>query len=285
VGHEIAGIVTEVGSHVEGFNVGDRVVTLQRISCGRCTACCTGRDNLCVAGAGFYGEALSGGYGDFVVASVRNSLRVPDELPLDVAAPIGCAIGTGLHALRRANLMLGDWVVITGSTGGVGIHAVKLASLMGLRVLAVTSRSEKAPVLLAAGATHVLTPAVGGFHEQVRAMTGGAGAHGVIEIAGSLTLDSSLRSVRAGGRVVLVGNVSPSAVPLNPARLILKEIEMVGSGHATLEDLKRAVQLVAIGAITPIIAATLPRDAAAEAHKMVESRGGAGRVVLIHEYL
>lgn len=282
MGHEVAGIIVEAGAALAGFKVGDRVAVTQRISCGACHSCLAGKDNVCMSGAGFYGEGPSGGYGDYIVASARNAVHVPGNLPLEVAAVCGCAIGTGFHALRRSGLGAGDTVVITGAGGGVGLNAVKLAALMGLTTVAVTSSPAKEAALRSAGASHVIVATNHEFHDELRALTRGYGADGVIEIAGSPTFRSSVRSLRAGGRLVFVGNVVPGPVQLNPALPILKEIELVGSGHVTRGDLERVLDLVASGRITPTIAAQLPRDEAIEAHRRLDDRSSAGRMVLIH---
>ena len=112
-----------------------------------------------------------------------------------------------------------------------------------------------------------------------------AGADAVIEIAGGPTFGSSIRSLAVGGRLVLVGNVQPGNVPLNPALPILKEIELVGSAHALVSDLRRIVDLVARGVVKPKIAEKLPVREAARAHALLGSgsAGGAGgRLVLTH---
>jgi D-arabinose 1-dehydrogenase-like Zn-dependent alcohol dehydrogenase len=283
MGHEIAGTVVEVGPLLKGFHVGDRVAVTQRVSCGFCPACRSGRDNVCVAGAGFYGEQISGGYGEFVVASARNAVIVPDNIPLPTASVLSCALGTGFHALRQGALGIGETVVITGASGGVGIHAVQLAQLLGLRIIAITSSPGKAAALEKAGASHVIVTNDFSFHDQVKSLTDGEGADAVLEIAGAPTFRSSLRSVRAGGRVVLIGNMQPGNVPLNPALPILKEISLIGSGHATVEDLRRIVRLVAAGTIKPLITNEMPLEAAPDAHRMLEARQAAGRIVLLHE--
>lgn len=282
MGHEIAGIVEAVGPLASGFRSGDRVALNQRISCGACEPCREGRDNLCRAGAVFYGEGLSGGYGEYVVASARNAVLLPDEIPLAVGAVLSCAIGTGYHALGRARLRLGSTVVITAASGGVGIHTVKLGLAMGARVVAVSSSEAKADRLRAAGADHVVISSGAGFHAEVKALTDGAGADAVIEIAGSSTFASSLRCLKPGGRLVLVGNLEPGNVPLNPALPILKELEVIGSAHATVSDLKQVVDLVRHGRIAPEIGARLPVTEAAEAHRLMSARGALGRVVLMH---
>lgn len=283
MGHEIAGTVVETGSLVTRFKESDRVAVIQRIPCGRCALCRSGRENVCMSGPGFYGEGISGGYGDFVIASERNAVPVPAAMPLEIAAVLSCAIGTGFHALRRAKVDLGDTVVITGASGGVGIHTIKLARLMGLRTIAVSSSSGKASRLREAGANEVIVSADFAFHKDVRALTGGEGADAVIEIAGTPTFTSSVRSLKAGGRIVLVGNMEPGSVALNPAMSILKELDIIGSGHATLADLGKVMDLVARGMIVPEIAASFPLEEAAQAHRLMEDRKVSGRVVLLHE--
>lgn len=283
MGHEIAGTVVEVGSLVTGFKPGDRVAVIQRMPCGLCDLCRAGRENICVSGRGFYGEEQFGGYGEYVLSMERNTVIVPDTIPLRVAAVLSCAIGTGYHALRRASLELGNSVVVTAASGGVGIHTVKLAKLLGLRCIAISSSQAKVDRLLAAGAADVIVAPDFSFHKQVRELTSGNGADAVIEIAGKPTFNSSVRSLRGGGRMVVVGNVDPGAVPFNPAIAILKELDFIGSAHATLSDLKRVVDLVARGEIEPEISAFLPIEKVAEAHRMMEDRSTSGRVVLLHD--
>jgi D-arabinose 1-dehydrogenase-like Zn-dependent alcohol dehydrogenase len=282
IGHEIAGTVEEVGTLIRGFRSGERVALLQRQSCGRCRSCLEGRENLCRAGDGFYGEGIVGGYGEVVVASERNCARLPDEISFEMGAVLSCAIGTGFHALLRARVRPGDCVVITGASGGVGIHTLQTARMMGLRAIAIASSDAKIIALRAAGADEVIVAPDHRFHERVRQESDGEGAAAVIEITGASTFDSSIRSLRPGGRLVLVGNVSPGNVALNPAVSILKEIEVIGSAHAVLGDLTRVIDLVRRKRLTPIIAHTVPWTEAAAAHRIVESRSAVGRVVLTH---
>jgi D-arabinose 1-dehydrogenase-like Zn-dependent alcohol dehydrogenase len=283
MGHEIAGTVERVGDFVTRFKVGDRVALIQRLPCGLCEPCRAGRENLCRSGAGFYGEEISGGYGAYVIAAERNAVPLPAEISLRVGAVLSCAIGTGFHALHRTRLRLGDTVVVTGASGGVGIHTVKLGRAMGLRVVAVSSSPAKADRLRAAGADEVIAAPDYAFHNQVRELTGGLGADAAIEIAGARTFVSSMRSLKAGGRMVLVGTMEPGNVPLNPALSILKEIELIGSAHATTSDLRQVIELVRAGRIAPEIAAELPIEEAAEAHAIIEARSTAGRVVLLQD--
>jgi acryloyl-coenzyme A reductase len=284
MGHEVAGEVVECGPLITRFKVGDRVAMIQRIGCGICLPCRNGQENICTSGPGFYGEQISGGYGEYVIASERNALPLPEAIPLAIAPMLSCAIGTGYHALRRAALPMGSTVLITGASGGVGIHTVGLAALAGHRVIAATGSAAKAEALKRAGADLVVIAGEGGFHAELRELTDGAGADCAIEIAGAPTFPSSVRSLRPGGRMVIVGTVRPGHWPFNPALSILKELEFIGSAHATLNDLRTVIRLVAEGRITPEIGRTMPMCQAAEAHRAMEAKEIVGRVVLVHEH-
>jgi 2-desacetyl-2-hydroxyethyl bacteriochlorophyllide A dehydrogenase len=282
LGHEISGVVVETGAEINRFACGDRVALMQRMSCGACAECLTGRGNLCRSGAGFYGEDASGGYGEFVLATERNASILPDNISTEQGAILSCALGTGYHALRRAGVSAGDDILITGASGGVGIHAVKLAAIMGLRVIAVTSSEAKKQRIAAAGAHDVIVASELQFAQEVKDLTFGRGVDAVLEIVGRPTFVSSIRSLRIAGTLVIVGNVEPGSIELNPAISILKEINVIGSAHATISDLANVVRLVDRGKISPEIAEVVPRSEAARAHEMMQERQSAGRYVLTH---
>ena len=284
IGHEIAGVVEEVGELITRFKLGDRVALNQRQSCGVCQACRDGRSNVCREGYGFYGEDVSGGYGDYVVATERNAVHLPDAIDFVTGAVLSCAVGTGFHALGRARVRPGDAVVVTGAGGGVGLHTLQIARGIGCHVIAITGSDRKAAQLRQAGADEVIVAPDMQFHPKVKFLTGGIGAAAVIEITGTPTFASSVRSLRPGGRLVVVGNVEPGNVPFNPAVSILKEIELVGSSHATLDDLIRVTDLVATGRLKPEIAAVVDLQDAAEGHAMMERKQTVGRVVLNHHF-
>lgn len=284
LGHEISGVVVDAGAEVTGFAPGDRVALVQRDPCGLCASCTCGAPNRCREGRGFYGEDQPGGYATHVVASERNTVRLPPEVALGAGAALSCALGTGWHALRRVAAAAGEVVVITGAGGGVGVHAIQLGRHLGMHVVAVTAAAYKHDRLLELGAHHVVTLADGGpsLRDQLRDLTGGL-ADVVLELAGAPTFEQSVAALAPGGRLALVGNVDPQDLALAAGLVILKELSVLGSSHGTKQDLQAVMELVATGRVTPVIAEELPLEQAARAHEARDT-GPLGRRVLIPDH-
>ncbi|HZN03515.1 MAG TPA: alcohol dehydrogenase catalytic domain-containing protein [Candidatus Polarisedimenticolia bacterium] len=279
-GHEIAGTVFAVGPEVNGFLPGARVATIQRAPCGRCDLCRRDRGSLCKEGV-FFGEEIPGGYAQWVVAPVQALAPVPDGLATEEAAICACTLGTALHVARtRGRVQPGEQVLITGASGGVGLHAIQLVRHLGGRPIAVTSSEGKAARLREAGAEEVIVSPDLKFAREVRRKTAGRGADVVLEITGALTFDQSLRSLAAGGRLVVVGNLETRTVDLNPGLVILKELEIIGSFATSTSELREVFDLVRQGTLKPVVSQVLPLEEAASAHRSLQERAVLGRVVL-----
>jgi D-arabinose 1-dehydrogenase-like Zn-dependent alcohol dehydrogenase len=282
LGHEIAGEIVEVGPGVRRFKVGDRVATIQLQACGACRVCRQGRESLCRQGTGFFGEETPGGYAELVAAGESALVHLPDDVSAEVGSVLACAVGTALHAIRtRAQLTVGESVLITGASGGVGAHAMQIARLAGARVIAVTSSPAKADDLARLGAHDVVVSADLDYGQQVKELTGGEGVDAVLEIVGARTFPASLKSLRSGGRLVFVGNVTAQKVSVAPAMTILKELTIMGSDACSRQELVDVIDLVRRGDLVPVIDRTLPLAQAGEAHRLLEERQVKGRIVLV----
>ncbi len=280
LGHEAAGEVVAVGSGVEGWSVGDRAATLQRLSCGHCHHCHDDRPSLCKKDHRFFGEELQGGYADYMPAPVAGIGRVPSSVDWPVAATACCTAGTAVHTLRtRARVTAGETVVITGASGGVGLQVTQLARHDGAHVLAVTSSAAKVEALKEAGAAEVIVAPDLRFARAVRELTG-EGADAVIEIVGSATLGESLKALAPGGRLVVVGNLETGTFELNPGLVIVKELEVIGAYATTQHELQTALHLIEDGILRPWVSGVLPLEDAREAHRRLEARDVVGRLVL-----
>jgi len=281
LGHEIAGEVVGLGDGTPPGWAGRRVALVQRIPCGTCEWCADGRTTSCRSGPGFYGEDLPGGYAQYVVASPLNAVPLPDHVDLATGAILSCAVGTGRRALRAAEVGAGDVVVVTGAGGGVGVHTVALAHHLGAVVVALTGSPGKVDALRALGADRVLARAdVREVRAALAELGRPRGADAAVEITGGPTFTTALRALAPRGRLALVGNTEPAALPLDPGLTIVKELRVHGSAHADRDDLAAVVDLVAAGAVAPVATVRRPLAEAAAAHADLEVRAVTGRTVL-----
>jgi len=284
LGHEFAGEVVRVSPMVEGLSPGDRVANLLRLGCGECRACRRGETPICERGWQSFGQTRNGGYAELVAAPAATLVKIPAQVSDVEAASVACTFGVALRALRTVGrVTLGDEVLITGASGGVGMAAIQVAKALGARVLAATGSPAKHEALAEAGADEVVVHAAdtseGALHDKVRALAP-CGVDVVLELTGSPTFTSSLRSLRNGGRLVLVGNILADAIKVNPGAVILFGYQILGSAGCTRADLDDAFALVAQKKLAVVIHRVLSLKDAAEAHRILADRGAIGRVIL-----
>jgi acryloyl-coenzyme A reductase len=283
LGHEIAGTVTAVGPAVRDFKPGDRVATAQRYHiCGACRYCRTGREPLCPERK-FLGDwGMVGGYAQYVAVEDDNVARVPDAVPLEAASIIACTIGTILNAIREVGRVEpGETALVTGAGGGLGMHAVQLARLAGAYVVAQTTSPDKAAMIREMGAQAVVVSERGrDFSAAVKNETDGRGVDVAIDNVGTPLFEPTRRSIAAGGRWLLIGQLTGEFVRFNPAQLFLKSISMLSATSTTRRQLEDSLALVARGQVRPVISEVLPLADAARAHETLESGKAVGRIVL-----
>lgn len=277
-GHEISGTIQEVGDRVKKFRKGDRVSSLIYDPCGKCEFCISGNENLCPSKR-TYGELLNGAYSQFVKVTERSIVKVPDKVTPEGAAISACVTGMVYHALKVVGgLEEGMRILITGAGGGVGTHAVQVAKALGAEVLAETSSEWKEKKLIDLGADHIVRPDER-FDRKVKELTGD-GVHIVLENVGIHTFPSSLRSLRTGGKLVVIGNVTPDPVQLPLGLIILKGNSILGSISSTREDMKQALDLTASGKIVPVVDRRVRLEEINRAYSDMLSRKSFGRVYL-----
>jgi acryloyl-coenzyme A reductase len=143
LGHEIAGEIVETGTNVPASRVGERVVIYQRLYCGQCRYCLSGRQDLC-RNSRVLGESGGGGYAEFTCAPARNAIRMPDGLDMKSAALAVCPVGTSVRAtLGVAQVEPGQTVLITGAGGGLGLHQIQVAKSVSAHVIAELERQGR----------------------------------------------------------------------------------------------------------------------------------------------
>lgn len=227
LGHEIAGVVDQVGPSVDAVAVGDRVALHYLFTCGQCEYCTRGLEQFCVKGR-MVGKHADGGYAEYVLAPARNAIPIPDPVGPAAAAVMMCSTATAFHALRKARMSAGDRVAVFGA-GGLGMSAIQLARACGAaEVFAVDIDPAKLQLAESYGARPI-DPAHGAPARQIHDGTRGRGVDVALEFAGlPATQEQAVESLAAQGRAALAGiTTSPFTVRSYPT-LINREAEVVG---------------------------------------------------------
>lgn len=276
LGHEISGIVADVGIGVTRFVPGDRVAAKQFGTCGHCSSCRDGDELRCPERTFTYG-----GYAEYAVLPETSLLAVPPEVDLVAASVVACAVGTGLQALStRAALRPGETVLVTGAGGGLGLHGVQVAAALGARPVALTGDADKAASLRELGADEVITTGDTAWQE-ILDITDGRGADIVLDNVGHPEIfRQAFRALADRGRYVLTGQVGPTPLRVHPAFLFAKDAVITGSGSTSMAIFTEALAMVADGRVTPLVA-RYPLDDVGRAFRDLDDRRVTGRAVLI----
>jgi alcohol dehydrogenase, propanol-preferring len=274
-GHEGVGIVEELGQGAAGPRVGDRVaVPWLGWACGRCEACITGHETLCLQQRNT-GYSVDGGYADYVVADAGYVGRVPEGIDPFDAAPLTCAGVTTYKALKVSGARPSDLVAVFG-VGGLGHMAVQYARIAGATVAAVDLVDAKLAMARELGATHTVNAAV---DDPVEALQRLGGADVAICLAVSASAcQQAFRSLRRGGTVVLVGLPADNAFPLPIFETVLQGITVVGSIVGTRIDLAETFELHASG-LTRVVHEKRPLEQVNEAFEEIEKGSVDARLV------
>jgi len=282
LGHEGAGVVEAVGSHVRSLKPGDRVACIQWTeACGLCRFCRTNREPLC-SERKFFGHDRDGTYAEFFKIQEDSLLPFLPEIGFEEGAILSCAIGTCLAALRDVGrTRSGEYVLVTGAGGGLGVHAIQVAKLCGATVIAQTTSPGKVSAIREAGADEVVVARDGTFAEEVKRRAGGEGADVVCDTVGAPVFQEALRSTARGARYVLVGELTGDAVTFNTARLFLKGVSLLSTTSTSRVQLADVIRLVSQRRLRPIVTERFPLADAPRVHRLMVERKLAGRVVLI----
>jgi len=277
-GHEICGRVIETDP-AGALPTGTTVVAYHIWPCRRCGRCRAGYDNLCTSPVSWTGFTQPGGFRDRLIVPLDRLTVVPDNIDPVHAAPLTCALGTAYRGVvTRGEVAAGTRAVVIG-LGGVGIHALQIARATGARAvgLDVSQPSIDAALDLDLDARVSDDDAL----DAIVAETSGEGVDVVIDCVGrEETLVQSDRLVRPGGRVVAVGYSITSSISLPTTRFVLEEIELVGSRYVLMDELERAIRLVADGHVRMVVDRARPLEDVNEAIADLEAGNVVGRTVI-----
>lgn len=285
-GHELAGVIVEVGDAVKNWRMGERVTVPFVAGCGKCPECASGNQQICddqfqpgFTAWGSFAERVALRYAD------ENLVRLPDDLDFATAASLGCRVSTAYRAVvLQGQLQPEQWVAVHGC-GGLGLSAVAIAASLGAQVIGIDIRPDALELAKTLGATAVLNAAeIDDIPAAIHELTG-RGAHQSLDMLGSrVTCVNSIRSLRKRGRHVQVGLLAGAdATPPIPLELaISRELVLVGSHGLQASYYPELLNLVTTGQLnlTPLLNKTISLSEAPQALEAMGSFAGNGITVI-----
>ena len=263
LGLEVSGTVAALGNGVSGWNVGDPV-------CGLVTG---------------------GGYAEYCVVPAPQCLPLPSTVDLvDGAALAEACLTVWTNVFERGGLREGDSFLVHGGSSGIGTTAIQLARLSGARVFATAGSAEKCQACEKLGAERAINYHDEDFTEVVRTATSGRGVDVILDMVGGTYLERNLDTLATEGRLVLIGLMRGATSEVNLAKLMSRRLTLTGStlrarsvgqkGAVVDAVRERVWPWVEDGQFSPVIHSRFPLDQVAEAHRLMESSGHIGKILL-----
>ncbi len=272
-----AGVVEAVGSGVDRFKPGDRVMPIfsQKWWGGEPT-----REKI----RSTLGSPLDGTLTQWMTISQEGAVKIPEHLDYTEAATLPCAAVTAWSALvELADLKPGQTVLLQG-TGGVSIFALQFAKMLGAEVIITSSSDEKLERAAKLGADHLINykkePKWG---KVAKELTGGKGVDLIVEVGGAETLKQSLRAIKVGGHIALIGVLSGVQSDLNILPILMQQVRIQGVlvGHREgFEAMNRAIEA---NKLKPVVDKVFPFSQAVEAFKYMESAKHFGKICIVND--
>lgn len=279
IGHEMVGVVEEVGEGVASLQPGDRVIVDQVVSCGHCYACRKGRGNVC-GNLQVRGVHIDGGYREYIAVPEQDCYLLPDTLS-DVEAVMIEPTTIAIQSCSRAGLCEEDVLLILGC-GALGSTILKIARLSGAKIVVADIVQDKLEEALDNGADYVINISKEDLAERMRELTGGYGA--TVSIDAACTKDSLLTLMEVtgnAGRVITMGfSVAPTEV--NQFVITSKELDVRGS-RLQNKKFQAAIDLIREGRLdlSGTVSHTFPLEKAQEAFDFMNSKDPSIRKVVL----
>ncbi len=252
LGRDICGDVVTVGSEVQGFRTGDRVVA-----------------------------SGSGSYAEFALAPVERTFHLPETCSYDDGGALPTAGLTAYQmVINRARVRPGDDVLVMAAGSGVSSYAVQIAHAVGARVIATAGSDEKLEKAREIGADEVIHHYTEDVAARVQDLTAGQGVDVVIEHVGAAVWQACFRSLKVGGRFVTCGVTAGHRVELHLGLVFTRALNIMGVGRGSPDDMRELLKLMALGRVRAVIHQRFPLSEAVEAHRMLENSSFFGKVVL-----
>ncbi len=283
-GCDVSGVIDSVGSSVKHLKTGDRVFVSPGFSCGICKHCLSGNDNLCIQ-YGIIGETRDGADAEYISVKSNTVFKLDESIPYVSAAASSLVFLTAWQMIvDKGNVKQGDDVFIWGAGSGVGSAAIQIAKLMGARVIAAASTTEKLDLAKELGADDVINYKKEDVVKRVKELTGKKGVEVVFEHTGAETIPLSIQMAAKGGKVVTCGATSGWDAKVDLRHIFFRQVELLGSTMGSRSSLITIFELIKSGKLKPVIDTILPISEVQKGHERVEEAKNFGKVVLVNEW-
>ena len=281
LGSDVAGTVAAVGVEVTAWRPGDEVLVNPGVSCGRCQACLSGRDNLCREYA-ILGEHTHGGYAEYVKVPLANVVSKPSRLSFPEAAAVPLVFLTAWDMLvAGAGVRPEETVLVWGAGSGVGSAAIQIAKVFGARVIAIAGADWKLEQARSLGADETVNHRTQQVGDEVRRLTDRRGVDIVFEHVGQATWDVSLKALARGGRLVTCGATSGFAAQTDLRFVFSRQLLIRGTFVGSKGTLFDILRLVEAGRLRPVVHEVIPLRDVRRAHETMERSEQFGKLVLV----
>ncbi|QLG27037.1 zinc-binding dehydrogenase [Halorarum halophilum] len=272
-GLDVAGVVSDVGEGVSDVAPGDRVLLCPNETCGTCRFCREGPENLCEQFSLYHG-----GLAEAARVRADRLVPLPDGVPTTDAAALPTAYVTAFRMLQRADVGPGDRVFVPGATGGVGVAAIQLCDVLGARTVGTSSSASKLERVRELGLDRGIRST---DTDEIRERVEEEGkVDAVVNHLGGEFTGLGQSVLRRGGTMVICGRTAGGESTIKVADLFLRHKRVVGSTMGTQNDLRRLVDLVAAGDLSPVVDETYPLDETGAAFEAMQERESVGKLVI-----
>ncbi|EKN65630.1 Zn-dependent alcohol dehydrogenase [Neobacillus bataviensis LMG 21833] len=246
LGHELSGEIAEIPANAGDFTVGDQVVIIPYLECGKCIACLSGKTNCCTE-LELIGVHIDGGMQEYLAVPITHLMKTND-ITLEQAATVEC-LSIGAHAVRRADLKKAEFAIVIGA-GPIGLGVMKYAKLAGAQVIAVDMNEQRLDFCRKwAEVDFTVNAANGDALEEIKKITNGDFATAVFDVTGNVnSMNNSYTFASNGGRLIFVGLVQADFSFPDP-EFHRRELTLLSSRNATKEDLEHVVQSIRQGQV------------------------------------
>lgn len=228
------------------------------------------------------GENIAGGLAQYVAVPAGNLLSIPDHVDFpEAAAPLLVTLTAWRMLMHRGSLRAGESVLVVGAGGGVNTMVTQIAKLAGAKVYVVASDAKKAEKAAELGADIVINRSEEDWGQEIYRLTDKRGVDLVVDNVGAATINTSMKAVARGGRIVIIGNTSGPHAEIDIRYIFSKQISLIGSTMGTHQDFRDVTELLWQRKLRPVIDRIMPLSQGIEAFRMMESSDQFGKIVLV----